>query len=317
MSSSEKDFDDLSNWMTSLPSYIRDMPLIHLAIPGTHDSMTYGITRKSEASPDADPNIKKLSIFCHSTVRRWAITQEYDVQEQLHQGIRYFDFRIATKKPSSDFYFVHGLYADEVSSSLVKIRDFLDTHPGEVVIIDCQHFYDFSRNDHFLFSNMLYEAFTYRICPSSGSIKKCTLNALKQNREQLIIIYRGMTGHKYFWPTYVWNNPWPDEITVSGLLDKLKFGLENREVDVGYVSQCLLTPTPKFIALRWHSNLKNKCAKPVAKNLFPWIKQLEPGCPNGRDLRVNVILADFVEINESNFSKLVVDLNKKLMKLAE
>lgn len=63
--------------------------------------------------------------------------------------------------------------------------------------------------------------------------------------------------------------------------------------------------------------MKNKCAKPVAKNLFPWIKQLEPGCPNGRDLRVNVILADFVEINESNFSKLVVDLNKKLMKLAE
>lgn len=51
--------------------------------------MTYGITRKSEASPDADPNIKKLSIFCHSTVRRWAITQEYDVHEQLHQGIRY------------------------------------------------------------------------------------------------------------------------------------------------------------------------------------------------------------------------------------
>lgn len=64
-----------------------------------------------------------------------------------------------------------------------------------------------------------------------------------------------MTGHKYFWPTYVWNNPWPDEITVSGLLDKLKFGLENREVDVGYVSQCLLTPTPKFIALRYNNYL--------------------------------------------------------------
>lgn len=39
--------DDLENWMQNLNSDVkRCIPIINLAIPGSHDSMSYGINRR-------------------------------------------------------------------------------------------------------------------------------------------------------------------------------------------------------------------------------------------------------------------------------
>lgn len=80
--------EDLENWMGKLPPELRAVPIINLAIPGSHDTMSYGITRKSPVAPDAEPVVETLNKFIPCVVRRWAVTQRYDVLDQLKSGIR-------------------------------------------------------------------------------------------------------------------------------------------------------------------------------------------------------------------------------------
>lgn len=149
--------NDLENWMSNLPTTLRSVSLIHLAIPGwltmayyflcfffiikfylgSHDSMTWSITRKSPMAPDAEPllqRIKWLGSTLGYVMSRWAITQSFDIISQLNSGVRYFDLRISTKVGTDDLYFVHGLYADNVREPLNGIQSFLETHPREVYI---------------------------------------------------------------------------------------------------------------------------------------------------------------------------------------
>lgn len=67
------------------------IPIINLAIPGSHDSCSYGISQKSHIGPDAEKVVKYLySIIPCSrfVIRRWAKTQKYSLLEQLNNGIR-------------------------------------------------------------------------------------------------------------------------------------------------------------------------------------------------------------------------------------
>lgn len=66
---------------------------------------------------------------------RWAKTQDYDITDQLKSGIRYIDLRVATKEGTNELYFVHALYACEISNELQKIRIFIDSHPKEVSLL--------------------------------------------------------------------------------------------------------------------------------------------------------------------------------------
>lgn len=80
---------DLEYWMTNLPDSIRNnFAIINLAIPGSHDSFTYGINRKSGLAPDSEEILQKLYPFVPCVIRRWSKTQKYTVVDQLRSGIR-------------------------------------------------------------------------------------------------------------------------------------------------------------------------------------------------------------------------------------
>lgn len=81
--------DDLENWMGNLPPMLRErVPVINLAIPGSHDSGSYGINRKSKLAPDAEEVVQKIFPFVPCVVRRWSKTQKYSILDQLNNGIR-------------------------------------------------------------------------------------------------------------------------------------------------------------------------------------------------------------------------------------
>lgn len=80
--------DYLETWMTQLPNSLREIPIIYLAIPGTHDSMSYGIRSNAQVAPDAEPAVAKLYKVMPCVVRRWAITQRLNAVQQLVYGIR-------------------------------------------------------------------------------------------------------------------------------------------------------------------------------------------------------------------------------------
>lgn len=80
--------EDLENWMGKLPAELKEIPIINLAIPGSHDTMSYGIKNNAPVAPDADPVVETLNKFIPCVVRRWAVTQRYTIQEQLKSGVR-------------------------------------------------------------------------------------------------------------------------------------------------------------------------------------------------------------------------------------
>ncbi|GLV41682.1 uncharacterized protein CBL_13379 [Carabus blaptoides fortunei] len=306
---------DLENWMSNLPIHLRSVSLIHLAIPGSHDSMTWSINRKSPMSPDAEPLLQRLRFLGSMlgyVMSRWSITQSYDVLAQLNSGIRYFDLRIATKTGTEQLYFVHGLYADDVRSPLSEIQTFLETHPREVVILDCQHFYAFGQSDHETFMRLLTSTFGHKLLPYTQHMDHITLEFMTtQFRYQVIVIYRSDAarfGQPLLWPAASWPTPWPNTISINKLFTTLDENLKSRSASKGYVSQCLLTPTTWFVCKHVFGTLKSECAVPLEKHTLSWIERQRPGGSG-----VNIIISDFIGMSETQFSKIVIGINAKLL----
>ncbi|XP_015434771.1 PREDICTED: PI-PLC X domain-containing protein 3 isoform X2 [Dufourea novaeangliae] len=107
--------EELEYWMTRLPEVIRNVPIIQLAIPGSHDTMTYTINRRNDVGPDEPNYIRALGRYCSLVSKpiifNWSITQHDNIKDQLNGGIRYLDLRVATKPPNGNIYFVHGLFS--------------------------------------------------------------------------------------------------------------------------------------------------------------------------------------------------------------
>uniref|UniRef100_A0A8C3AVQ3 Uncharacterized protein n=1 Tax=Cyclopterus lumpus TaxID=8103 RepID=A0A8C3AVQ3_CYCLU len=63
------------DWMSQLPPKLHNIPLYDLAIPGSHDSMSYDLDINSSIiEPDRLQRLSK--IYCvRKIVRKWAITQ--------------------------------------------------------------------------------------------------------------------------------------------------------------------------------------------------------------------------------------------------
>lgn len=102
-------------------------------------------------------------------IAQWSKTQAKTIQEQLFDGIRYFDILttllvfptiflslqiffyfldIRVGYQNKDFYIVHGMIGDSVDVFLDTIMEFCHRHPHEVVIIDFNHFYEMKEEEH-------------------------------------------------------------------------------------------------------------------------------------------------------------------------
>jgi hypothetical protein len=130
-----------TNWMGDLRSEIGAIPLTELTIPGAHDMGTYGINAGSSTSSDGQAS--DLGCFIdHAVCERYGEAQHSfkDAFEELQDGIRYFDLRVC-RTDSGVFVTCHGLEAAPLQDILDGTRAWVDSHPGEVVILDLNHHY--------------------------------------------------------------------------------------------------------------------------------------------------------------------------------
>uniref|UniRef100_A0A7N6AD29 Phosphatidylinositol-specific phospholipase C X domain-containing protein n=1 Tax=Anabas testudineus TaxID=64144 RepID=A0A7N6AD29_ANATE len=133
-----------SDWMMQLPPELHNIPLFNLAIPGSHDSMSYDLDSSSSIiEPDS---LKKFSRLCcvRKTLLKWAATQEDTITKQLDAGVRYFDLRIARKPHDTNptrLYFYHGLY----TRTDVEVVRMIYEHPREIIILALSHFKGFDQ----------------------------------------------------------------------------------------------------------------------------------------------------------------------------
>ncbi|CAH1128948.1 unnamed protein product [Ceutorhynchus assimilis] len=305
---------DLENWMSNLPESLRNMPINHLAIPGSHDSFTNDITSKSDVSPDGEDILKKLqfSSIVKLVMANWSVTQAYNVLEQLQAGIRYFDLRICKNYDNNKLRFCHGMYSTKVTSVMQDILVFLNGHPKEVVILDCQHFYNFTDTIHLELIHYFYDTFGEKLIPYQSNMDFLTLANLTNQRKQVLLVYRNSNQNDHqalLWPDESFPTPWYNTMNSKYLISSLEEGLASRTSNTGYISQLILTPNADNILLNLLTSLKQKCAIEFQSTRSQWISNQTPAGKNG----VNVIIGDFVDLGRDAFTKAVINLNLKLL----
>ena len=154
---------DQSRWMST--PRIQSKTVSQLKIPGTHNSGSYGLTRKLSQimyknikflwglSADSAPTNGQLSFntdrlyvgpilfdYIIDTTLRISISQNRTIRQQLDDGIRFFDLRIYYDTDGS-FYIQHALRGPELNDVLLQIRHFLDAHStsGELIFLSISH----------------------------------------------------------------------------------------------------------------------------------------------------------------------------------
>ncbi|XP_066139925.1 PI-PLC X domain-containing protein 3-like [Euwallacea fornicatus] len=302
---------DLKNWMSRLPEDLRKVPINYLAIPGTHDSFTVDVTSSSKVSPDGEDIMRVLEFLtvAREVMANWSRTQAFDVRQQLEAGIRFFDLRLCLNSDDGDLYFCHGLYSTEVRGVFANLSSYLDDHPNEVVILDCQHFYNFTDATHSEVMRMLKDSLGSKLIPYQSNMSSLTLEHLTALKQQVLVVYRDdrQSGQPLLWPSDSFPTPWYNTLNSTYLISKLTEGLGTRSPSSGYISQLVLTPQVSDILEGLLTTLEQKCAVDFQPARIEWIVGQVPG-PHG----ANVIIGDFIDLDDNEFSKAVINLNSKL-----
>jgi hypothetical protein len=235
-----------------------------------------------------------------------------DIEEQLEKGVRYFDIRLGilpqkycNEGPESldKFRVIHALYGQSISGPLDKIRTFVDDHLSEVLILDFQHTYTFTEEDHNFLVERIKNIFEKKLCPKNESISSLTLDHMKQQGYQVIVIYPRMatSTNLFMWPRSLCPSPWANTTKIDVLAPFLKEGLEKRDdKNAFFVSQAILTPTLKTITSHLTSSLEKSLAKKCDKFAMKWLSE-DPS-------NLNIVIVDFVE--KDDIAEIIIKLNK-------
>ncbi|CAF3306562.1 unnamed protein product [Rotaria socialis] len=303
-------------WMTNLPTSLHNESVSKLAIPGSHNSFAYNLTRSG--GPDLSQGLKRFLPVIGFFIKRWSVTQKETFTEQLQTGIRYFDLRVCNvvseaSNQTPQFKFTHGLLGGLVGECLQEINRFLDEHSKEIVLLDFNHFYEF--NDQFGHDQLLqliHEIFGKKLCTTARTISECTLNYLWTNQQQVILLYEenadkctaymDRVGHFF----KICQSPWPNTPQIDNLFQFLDENVASpRSTDCINVIQGQITPDDKSITNHPFSSL-HSTSQETNRRLIPWItcRHRDPSLVNG----VNVVMCDFVD---SVFADSVIMLNYK------
>ncbi|XP_009880413.1 PREDICTED: PI-PLC X domain-containing protein 1 [Charadrius vociferus] len=298
-------------WMSRLPEKLWDIPLYNLALPGSHDTMTYCLDKNSAVSGNESKLVKFLNkcmpCIVHPIIMKWSTTQVLTVTEQLEAGVRYLDFRIAHKAndPSMNLYFVHMVYTTvTVQDILWEVLRWLETHPQEVVILACRNFDGLTKKLHCHLIACIKEIFQCKLCPRNVVP---TLRTMWQHGHQVIVSYEEdveVEMHCELWPAipYWWGN----KTTTRALIQYLERMKRMGRPGKFFVAGINLTENLRYILVHPFGSLKKMTLRSLPC-LKIWIKQQYPG---PKKECINIIAGDFIGNND--FVKDVIELNTKI-----
>ncbi|XP_061571665.1 PI-PLC X domain-containing protein 1-like [Cololabis saira] len=299
------------DWMSVLPQELLDVPLWDLAVPGSHDSMSFCLDVSSPVLGSESCFLRltdKLVPRCtRACVLRWGTTQQSVLSDQCDLGIRFLDLRVARKPAGgSRLFFAHGIYTLlTVKEALNELATWLDAHPKEIVIIAFSHFESLTEDDHLDLVDFIMWLFSRKLCPSQDVP---TLRSCWSKGQQVIVSYDNeqmAVQHVELWTgTPYWYADSPDPKKVIAYLEAQK----RRGRPAGFYA-CGLNLTEDFLYVLLHplQNLRRMSGKALPR-LLRWAGEQRPGPEGGG---VNIVCGDFVGVGQ--LCSIVIGLNYKLL----
>ncbi|KAK3101616.1 hypothetical protein FSP39_004891 [Pinctada imbricata] len=305
-----------SSWMGDLPTSLTKVPLSCLAIPGSHDSGTFCLHPEEGVAVDQSDAIRRIVTCCcglgKSVIHKWSQTQTLDFIGQLDKGVRYLDLRVCGKPESADLYFVHGLYGQRVSDGLRDIERFLHLHPQEIILLDFNHFYNMTPDDHTILLNEIKDIFGAKLAEYNPylSLWKLTLEHFWRTPQRLIIFYHNPMWNSvnFTWPSELIPSPWANVSSTSSLVqfhEHNYFGHTRSDNGAFYVWQGVLTPSTATVAGHLFSSVKDRLAHKATRAFLSWLGDKVPS-----HIGINICISDFVE--DEDFTTEVILLNNKV-----
>eukprot|EP00118_Oscarella_pearsei_P020820 m.229852 g.229852 ORF g.229852 m.229852 type:complete len:320 (+) comp40051_c0_seq3:310-1269(+) len=308
----------LETWMKQLSEEIptfESLPLTRIALPGTHNSGSSTISRRSTLSGGNAYRIAPFSkvpligFAVRAIAARWSRCQSLDVVEQLKVGIRYLDMRITFV--NNTFYLCHSLTGEPLEPVLTGIRNFIDSYEKEVVIVDMKHLYNMTDVKHEKLTSLIGEELGDVLFECQAEIP--TLCDMWDAGKRVLLLYGDETfDFKAFpklWPPHFIRSPWPNTTSTSYLFRQLDADLElARQKETFFVSQCLLTPRGSTFVkglLPFPGLCRNlrQMAVKVMPRILRWLDEL----PSTEANRVNIVLADYVH---PQFVETLININR-------
>ena len=301
---------NLSTWMTDNHNKLRDIPLIDLAIPGSHNSGAYWLDEHGALASDQPGLLKFYILFIpklRQIVRNYALTQSLDVLGQLKKGVRHLDIRVAMHE--GEFHVYHGFYGHLLTSVLQQVNDFLVTNRHAVIFLGINRCLDCSSDDITELGHIINDVFTGKIfqMPSKDPFKT-TLNDLRIIGKQLIVFFDA-PGHSFpFWPQDSVYSPYNDVLTPDLLIAELDDMVPVPRKFNNY--QAILSPDKDYVLSNSNGSLKElaEIANPVVADwLDGKISRCKAGIPANH--KMTMLWIDFVgDVNE--IESKVIWLNK-------
>ncbi|XP_016893782.1 PI-PLC X domain-containing protein 1 isoform X3 [Cynoglossus semilaevis] len=230
------------DWMSCLPAELLDVPLWNLAIPGSHDSMSFCLDLSSPVLGSEPVALKVLEFlfpcFTRPCIYRWATTQE----------------------------------------ALSELAVWLDAHPKEIVIISCSHFEGMTDTDHMRLAEDIITLFGKKLCPHEDIP---TLHSCWSRQHQVIVSYENdqmVQQHPELWDAIpYWYADSPDPKKVVAYLEEQK----HRQRPAGfYVSGLNLTEDITYVLLHPYLNMRKLTMRSLSL-LLKWTSEQSPGKEDG------------------------------------
>ncbi|KAJ5140897.1 hypothetical protein N7448_004305 [Penicillium atrosanguineum] len=184
-----KETGNKAEWMKK---YNDDTLLIHMNIPGTHDSATWNYSQATQDSLVGITDLNQVTVPVPETFR----CQELSWIDMLNMGIRAFDLRYAFDPTNTTIIFYHS---EALLSEIATLDDvlfgfykWLDDHPSETLFLSLQYegsTAKYASNDAAL-QLKLYNTLTSPVARNYFVQKKSELGTLGEARGKITLMRR-------------------------------------------------------------------------------------------------------------------------------
>ena len=286
-----------------------------IIIPGTHNSGTYKITKKSKLAPLE----RKIFKLAKKTVARWGKTQKHNIFTQLTHGIRHIDLRVQRDKKT--FVIVHGLISVPLLSILNDLKKWALKRPKEIVFIEL--ITDLPLNKDLKDLNKLIQKhLSSFLVPPFLPPSQLTFENLWVKQKNRSFLLFSNSSFKKLGPLY-WDRNlnlkslWTNTRNKEDLMEQLLYGnrktpgLYNQDNSKFYASELTFTPDAKTIARGIFRRRAPKSLRQLMPPLFRapghFIKYWQ-----SQNLNINIIKMDFYE--KTNLVQSAIKANQTTFK---
>jgi hypothetical protein len=266
-----------ATWMADTMKQIGDKPLSRVALPGTHDSGTYGMATQSALDPYNEGARARVVEAVNGVARQrgisvrplllgWSQAQDLSVFDQLRAGVRYVDLRVSLV--DSTYLLGHVLVSGTLEDALLGVLTFTRQHPGELIILDVNHVYGMETvESQVALLNFIAGVLAGRLVAGPPALgPSATVSEIlghdPDGTARVILLFASSaaiaaSGRSDVWCSEAENYPpcessqiisvWPDQDNATGVLDHIR-SQPQRDPDRFYVSQGQITPSEQLIS---------------------------------------------------------------------